>query len=159
MPNATTPVAYSCRQGEAERRWTSETSTDFLATGESTGGAFALVDECADRGMQVPLHRHEADVESFYVLEGGITFFLGRDAPGVLNGPGGFVHIPAGAVHGFRIESETARYLILTTPSHGSFYRDMTVPSLPDGSRPADTATPGGLGQKYGIEFVGPLPS
>lgn len=27
--------------------------------------------------------------------------------------------VPAGTVHGFRIESEIARYLILTSPRHG----------------------------------------
>jgi quercetin dioxygenase-like cupin family protein len=47
-----------------------ETSTFFLATGEQTGGAFCLVDERAKRGDSVPLHRHDEDMESFYVLEG-----------------------------------------------------------------------------------------
>ena len=36
---------------------------------------------------------------------------------------GTFAHLPGGTVHGFRIESETARYLIRTTPRHGRFYR------------------------------------
>ena len=42
---------------------------------------------------------------------------------------GAFVHIPAGAVHGFRIDSASARYLILTTPRHADFYRAITAPS------------------------------
>ena len=54
-----------------------ETSAYFLADGDRTGGAFALVDERANRGMSVPLHLHRDDMESFYVVEGEITFFLG----------------------------------------------------------------------------------
>lgn len=36
---------------------------------------------------------------------------------------------PGGTVHGFRIESETARYPVLTTPRHGDVYRAITLPS------------------------------
>lgn len=129
------------------------TSTFFLATGEQTGGAFALVDERATRGESVPLHRHPDDVESFYVLEGEVTFYIG-DEPGVRAGAGSFVHLPGGTVHGFRIESDVARYLILTTPRHGEFYRAITLPSpgSVEGSRIKQAS------RDYGIEFVGPLP-
>jgi hypothetical protein len=64
-------------------------------------------------------------------------------------------------VHGFRIESETARYLILTTPRHGDFYRAITLPSQPDGSPPAESIQGPQItaaSQMYGIEFVAPLP-
>lgn len=69
--------AYLYQSGEAELRWMGETSTYFLATGALTGGAFALVEERAMRGESVPLHKHSGDVESFYLLEGEISFFLG----------------------------------------------------------------------------------
>jgi quercetin dioxygenase-like cupin family protein len=150
--------AYLHQPDEAELRWMGETSTYFLATGEETEGAFALVDERAKRGMSVPLHRHQDDMESFYVLEGKVTFFIGNQ-PGVRARAGSFAHIPGGTVHGFRIESEAARYLILTTPHHGEFYRAITSPSQPDGSPPpASTEGAQGVGKEFGIEFVGPLP-
>ena len=95
--------------------------------GEQTGGAFALVDEQAKRGESVPLHLHRDDMESFYVVEGEITLFIG-DQPGVRAEAGSFAHTTGGTVHGFRIESETARYLIFTTPRHGEFYRAITCP-------------------------------
>ena len=103
--------AYLYQHEESELRWVGETSTYFLATGEQTGGAFTLVDEQAKRGESVPLHLHRDDIESFYVLEGEITLYIGDD-PGVRAGPCSFAHLPGGTVHGFRIESETARYLI-----------------------------------------------
>ena len=151
---------YVCRAGEGELRWLGETSTFFLAGGEQTGGSFALVDERAKRGESVPLHLHADDMESFYVLEGEITFYVG-DAPGVLAGAGAFVHVPGGTVHGFRVESDTARYLILTTPRHGDFYRAITTPSAPGGLPPLESIDGSVLRQaarEYGIEFVGPLP-
>lgn len=147
-------AAYLHQPGESELRWMGETSTYFLATGEQTGGAFALVDEQAKRGESVPLHLHRDDMESFYVLEGELTLFIGDDAPGVRATAGSFAHIPGGTVHGFRVESEIARYLILTTPRHGQFYRAITRFS----QGPVAGAQIREAAQEYGIEFVGPLP-
>jgi len=152
--------AYVCKPGEAELRWMGETSTNFLATGGQTGETFALVDELARHGAGAPLHRHADDMESFYVLEGEITFFVG-DGPGVTTGAGSFVHVPAGTVHGFRVSSETARYLILTTPRHGEFYRAITLPARAGGLKPLESIDESLIGKAcegYGIEFVGPLP-
>ena len=152
--------AYVYQPGEAELRWLGETSAYFLATGEETGGAFCLVDEQGVRGESVPLHRHPDDPESFYVLEGELTLYIG-DQPGVRASAGSFAHIPGGTVHGFRIESDKARYLILTTPRHGEFYRAITLASQPGGLPPAESI--GGpqikqASKEYGVEFVGPLP-
>jgi quercetin dioxygenase-like cupin family protein len=144
----------------AELRWMGETSTYFLATGAQTAETFTLVEEQAQRGETVPLHLHREDPESFYVLEGEITIYL-DEQPGTRASAGSFAHIPGGHVHGFRVESETARYLILTTPRHGQFYRDITLPSRP-GGLPALESVDGAQIKKacalYGVEFVGPLP-
>ena len=152
--------AYVFQPGEAELRWMGETSTHFLATGDATDGAFCLVDERAVRGESVPLHRHPDDMESFYVLEGELTIYIG-DEPGVRAPAGSFAHVPGGAVHGFRVESENARYLILTTPRHGEFYRAITLASQPGGRPPGESIEGPRIKQAardYGIEFIGPLP-
>jgi quercetin dioxygenase-like cupin family protein len=152
--------AYLYQPGESELRWMGETSTYFLATGEQTGEAFCLVDEQAMRGESVPLHRHPDDMESFYVLEGELTLFIG-DQPGSRAPAGSFAHIPGGTVHGFRVESEKARYLILTTARHGQFYRAITLASRPGGLPPSDSVQGSQIKQAskdYGVEFVGPLP-
>jgi quercetin dioxygenase-like cupin family protein len=152
--------AYLYQPEESELRWMGETSTYFLATGEQTGGAFTLVDEQAKRGESVPLHLHRDDIESFYVLEGEITLYVGDD-PGVRAGPGSFAHLPGGTVHGFRVDSETARYLILTTSRHGQFYRAITLPSRAGGLPPLEPIDGSQIKQaskEYGVEFVGRLP-
>jgi quercetin dioxygenase-like cupin family protein len=152
--------AYLHPPGEGELRWMGQTSTYFLATGEQTGGAFCLVDEHASRGESVPLHRHPEDMESFYVLEGELTLYLG-DQPGARAPAGSFAHLPGGTVHGFRVESGRARYLILTTPRHGQFYRAITLASRPGGLPPLDSIQGSQIEQAsrdYGVEFIGPLP-
>ena len=149
--------AYIHGPDQAEKRWMGDTFTYFLATGETTGGAFCLVDEEAVKGDSVPLHRHPDDMESFYVVEGELTIFIGDE--GVKAPAGSFAHVPGGAVHGFRVESDRARYLILTTPRHGEFYKAITRASGPGGEQPQEPAEgPKGVGKDYGIEFVGPLP-
>lgn len=144
--------AYLYQPGESELRWMGQTFTYFLATDTHTGGAFALVEEQAIGGETIPLHKHD-DVESFYILEGEISFYLNGQA-GRRGSAGAFVHIPGGTIHGFRIESAMARYLILTTPHHGEFYRAITLP-LPHAA--IDDTVIEQACQAYGIEFVGPL--
>lgn len=162
QPPAPEASAYMLQPREAELRWMGDTFTYFLATGSQTGGAFSLVDEQARRGETVPLHRHEGDPESFYVLEGEITFFLGADSrEGTRARAGSFVHVPGGTVHGFRVESETARYLILTSPRHGEFYRAITLPARPGGLPPSEPVSGGIIEDacaSFGVDFVGPLP-
>lgn len=151
---------YVLQPDQAEIRFMGSFSTQFLATGASTGGKLALVDERADKGEAVPLHRHAGDVESSYVLDGEIDFFLGGER-GVRASAGSFVHVPAGTVHGFRIVSGTARYLILTTPRHGEFNRAISMPSAADRTSTGESLPAGTIRQAtrdYEIEFVGPLP-
>jgi quercetin 2,3-dioxygenase len=152
--------AYVLQPGHAELRWMGETFTYFLATGDATDGAFCLVDEQAQRGESVPLHRHPDDMESFYVLDGELTIYI-DDQPGVRAPAGSFAHVPGGAVHGFRVESETARYLILTTPRHGEMYRAITLASRPGGQQPTESIEGSQIkqaAQDFGVEFIGPLP-
>jgi quercetin dioxygenase-like cupin family protein len=149
-----TTEAYIYQAGAGEVRWMGETSTFFLATGALTGADFGLVEERAIQGEVVPLHRHDNDSESFYVLDGEISFYLGEQ-PGQRTAAGAFVHIPKGTVHGFRIESREARYLILTTARHAEFYQAITS------SEPHAAITDAVIEQacqEYGIAFVGPLP-
>lgn len=111
---STRTMAYIRAPGQSEVRWMGETSTHFLATGNTTNDEFCLVEETAKRGESVPLHRHVDDVESFYVLEGEVTFFFDAQ-PDFRVGASSFVHLPWRRHPRLsRIESDTARYLILT---------------------------------------------
>lgn len=145
---------YSYENAESPRGWMGQYSfTDFLADGNSTAGVFGFVDEVAEHGSGPPLHTHD-DWEAFYVLEGSVKFFLGESSRTL--GAGGFAFVPGGEVHGFRVESKpNARYLIMTTPHHTEFYKEITTPS-PE-NEVSDEMLGAAVG-KYGITFVGPHP-
>lgn len=88
----------------------------FLATGEETGGMYALWEAVVPPGGGPPPHRHSREDEGFHVLEGEIVFYC--DEKRTAAGPGTFVNMPVGSRHWFTNESQTpARMLILVAPA------------------------------------------
>jgi len=100
----------------AELAAASGNRTHYLATGAQTGGKFGLYrwDMGPHRSGPDP-HFHRSITESFFVLEGRVRIYDGREW--LDTGPGDFVHVPEGGVHGFRNESgEPASMLLLFSP-------------------------------------------
>jgi len=157
----TGPTPYALGPDEGEARWGVDGAlTTVKATGEQTGGRLAVIEDVARQAGGTPLHAHREDDETFYVLEGQLTFWLG-DGPPVRAGAGSFVHVPGGAAHAFRVDSETARYLIVTTPRHGDFYQAISEPAPARVLPPAatmDMEKVEAACAAYGIEFLGPPP-
>ncbi len=83
-------------------------------SGEQTGGSFALIEETLPAGRASPYHLHHNEDETFYVLEGELTF-LG-DSKRVRGTAGSTIFLPRGQAHGFRADTP-AKILILTTPA------------------------------------------
>jgi hypothetical protein len=77
-----------------------------------------------------PLHIHDED-ESFYVLEGVATLYVGEQVVTLL--PGASFLAPRGVPHTYRAESEV-RLLVVTEGAFERFVRGV--------SRPAETLTP-----------------
>ena len=91
-------------------------SASYLATGASTNGQFGLYRWNMDSQRSGPdPHFHRSLSESFFVLAGAVRLYDGK---GWLDaGPGDFMFVPEGGVHGFRNESgEPASMLILFAP-------------------------------------------
>jgi len=88
----------------------------FLATGEQTGGKYALIEAFIPAGAGPPLHHNDNEVVTFYILDGAITVTV--DDQEILAQRGDFVQLPNGSVHTFRnIRQQPARMLILLTPA------------------------------------------
>jgi quercetin dioxygenase-like cupin family protein len=101
----------------SEPRWFLGTLVRPKLSGEQTGGRFALWEGVLPRGAAPPLHTHPQD-ETFYVLEGKLAVWVGdAGAPAVACEPGGAIFAPGGTPHTFRVESDTARVLFLSTPA------------------------------------------
>ncbi|HET7571897.1 MAG TPA: cupin domain-containing protein [Gaiellaceae bacterium] len=85
--------------------------------GEQTGGRLGLWEAVLPRGAAPPLHTHPQD-ETIYVLEGTLTTWLGEGGGESRRcGAGAVLHAPGGTPHAFRVESDTARVLFLSTPA------------------------------------------
>jgi quercetin dioxygenase-like cupin family protein len=66
------------------------------------------------------LHVHREHTDSFYVLEGELTFLLGPDGQRRTAGAGAFVAVPPNVGHGFLNASDAdARWLNLHSPDLG----------------------------------------
>jgi quercetin dioxygenase-like cupin family protein len=122
----------------------------ILATSESTGGEYGLVDmiEVA-AGDMPPLHIHHTHDEGFMLLQGRLSLFL-PDREIALH-PGEFVLAPRGVPHTYQVGDTHARWLVLSTPAgFEQFVED--VAALDDLTPEALTAT----GAVHGIEILGP---
>ena len=88
----------------------------FLASSAATGGAFGLYRWDMGPTPSGPgPHFHRTMTESFYVLTGSVQLFDG--AAWLDAGPGDFLHVPVGGIHGFRNASGApASMLLLFTP-------------------------------------------
>ncbi len=155
-----TPVPYALGSEEGEALWFFGTLLTVKAGAEQTGGRFSLVEQYAPRGMATPLHVQPEDDETFYVIEGDLTFYL-EDGQPIPASAGSFVHIPAGTPHAFQVDSETARFLDLSTPQHESFMRaagELAKERVLPPPGPPDMEKVGAAAQQYGVDIIGPPP-
>ena len=155
-------TAYTLGHEEGEALWFFGMLVTMKATAEQTGGRFLLIEELAPRGTATPLHVHPEDDESFYILEGECTFYL-EDGRPIPSSAGSFVHIPKGYVpHAFRVDSESARFLVLTRPPHERFIRAAAEPAqartLPPPEAPVDMEKVMSAARANGIVMIGPPP-
>jgi quercetin dioxygenase-like cupin family protein len=139
-----------------EALWFLGTLARMKLEGRHTGGRFALWEGVFPRGAAPPLHTHPQD-ETFYVLEGELTAWIVEPELAQENsdpsvwaksrarrcGIGAVLFAPARTPHTFRVESDTARMLFVSTPAGiEDFVRGLAEPAQwpwlqppPDGPR------------------------
>ncbi len=165
MTDATdTRTPYAQDADQAEALWCLGELQTVLAAAEQTGEVFSLVEHEARAGHAPPWHRQPRDDETFYVLAGEITFWAETaERPFRRACAGGVVFIPRGTPHAFRVETETARWLTVSTPGgHERFYRASGDPAgqrtLPPASEP-DMPKVAAAAAEHDVELLGPPPS
>lgn len=85
----------------------------ILISGEQTNGTFAVIEMSVPPGAGPVPHSHPDFEESFYVLEGEVTFK--SEAGEYRAGKGAFVSIPkGGVVHHFKNKSDQPAKLLCT---------------------------------------------
>jgi quercetin dioxygenase-like cupin family protein len=126
--------------GEGEQLWFVGTLATIRVPGEAVGDRYALIEFLFPRGASPPRHTHPQD-ESYIVLDGWLTLQAGERRFEL--GPGGTAAVPMGVAHTFRVDSETARVLVLSTPAGlERFVRDGSVPAAAAALPPADAPRP-----------------
>jgi quercetin dioxygenase-like cupin family protein len=160
--DALTP--YAVLGGEAEALWFFGELQHVLASREQTGERFCVVEHAGPQGLSPPWHRQPGDDETFYVLDGEMTFWVSEPRePFCRCGPGSLVFVPRGTPHSFQIASARARWLSIGTPAgHERFYRaggePATERTLPP-PRVPEMATVETAGRAHGVELLGPPPA
>ncbi len=84
----------------------------YLSTGDSTGGLFGLYRwEMSGSPGGPAAHFHRTITESFYILDGEVTIFDGRQW--AVTHSGDYVYVPAGGLHGFRNDSGSPASMLI----------------------------------------------
>ena len=90
-------------------------NVEFLArTADTPRFNFVIIEIAA--GRELEQHVHDEEDDSFYILEGEMTFLFGDESAAAP--PGTFVLAPPGVVHGFRNDGkEPVRMLNFHAPA------------------------------------------
>lgn len=137
--------------------WFGELATIKLPA-EATGGAFSLVEVEAPAGLEVPLHVHHREDETFIVTAGTAEFTIGEErveatAGSVLYGPRGVPHGyvagPAGALIHYVFTPGGFEGFV---PDTGEPARSRTVP--PAGRGEPDSERLEAAVARYGVELI-----
>ena len=163
MSTQTANKSYRLASGEglADVWWKTGRIT-VKAGPDETGNAFSQFEVDDPRGSGPPLHVHHTEDETFYVLEGQVTMFVGDERVDLEAGD--YCFGPRGIPHAYLIRSERARMLVTISPSGSEqLFVSLGVP-VTSAEPPTDTVMPqmdemARLFAGYGAEILGPPPS
>jgi quercetin dioxygenase-like cupin family protein len=143
----------------AEPLWFTDHLVHIHVDGGTSDGSLGLIEERGRRGDMPPLHVHHRDDETFYVIDGELSLFAAGRQLTLAAGEAAFA--PRDVPHTYRVESDEARWLVITTPAgFESFVRNVSEPApadeLPEAGRPFDPAVLAQAAAEVGIELLGP---
>jgi quercetin dioxygenase-like cupin family protein len=98
-------------------------SIRVLASGTDTGGAYEVFELSGPRESGPPLHSHPWS-EAYVMLEGEVEVTIADNK--MMTTPGCFANVPAGTLHTYKILSEGARFIVITSPAGaGDFFTEL----------------------------------
>jgi len=156
------PIVRHRDEGQAD--WSLNALIVTKASAGETGGTYELLEHLITSAANSPMHVHTDEEEAFYLLDGEIEVEV--DGERLHARPGSFVLVPRGAVHRFRVLTETARVLTITSSPCGApgggtaaFFHAVgepaSAPVLPVPA-PPDLPTVASVAARCGIELLGP---
>lgn len=132
----------------------------FLAEGKDTEGRYSVILMEERKGLEPPPHIHSQEDETFYVLEGEVSYFIEDQV--IHATPGTYVYAPRGIQHTYALKTEEAKVLVSTYPAgFDKFVRELSVPvpeqlpPIPDGPPSAEEVEKLiKIAAKHGIEII-----
>lgn len=126
----------------------------FKVLGDSTNGAYSLIEETLLDPDGPPMHVHDREEEAFYVLQGRGAFVVDDHRREL--GAGDFVIVQRGAPHALaQVGDEELRMLVITSPAGlERFFADVQQREAAGG--PMDEEGVVQLALEYGTRIVGP---
>lgn len=126
----------------------------FKAVGTDTQGRLSIMERTLPPGGRMPPpHRHQANDEAYFVLDGEVEFRVGEDVVHGTNGT--FILVTAGEVHTFGNTSEaSARLLVLHAPALDQYFEELEL--LWAGASPPDHESELELMKRHGMEPSSP---
>jgi quercetin dioxygenase-like cupin family protein len=135
----------------------------FLAVSDDTNGKYAMWEAIVLPGGGPPPHVHSREEESFYILEGEITFSFGEGR--LVASAGTFANVSVGTLHSFKNETNRpAKMLISVAPAGLEEMFFEVGQSVPTGTTTASPPTKEeietflAVAPRYGIEIRLPHP-
>lgn len=150
------PEPYVAQASEQQQlEWLNGANLAVLLDTETTGGQLMMGRFTHKQGDATPYHLHHNEDEMFLLLSGTAKVWC-DDIEHDL-GEGGVVFLPRGIPHAYRITSESADLLMITTPPgleamFRGIGRDKSTPR-PDGFEIKPNPE---LVARFGNEIVGP---
>ena len=155
------PYRLAAGEGLADVWWKTGRIT-VKAGPDETNNAFSQFEVDDPRGSGPPLHVHHNEDETFYILEGQVTLFVGAEQIDLEAGD--YCFGPRGVPHAYHVRSERARMLVTISPSGSEqLFVSLGVP-VTGAEPPTDTVMPplpemARLFAAHGAEILGPPPS
>ncbi len=113
----------------------------WLATGESTGGQFAMFEAKALPGFEPPPHTHLNEDETYYILEGELWLKVGDKE--ITARKGDFVFLPKNVQHEFKIMSNMLHCHVGLYPAGlEEYFIELTQPATTPDIPPVSSAPP-----------------
>ena len=145
---------------ETTTQWFIDELASAVADVSERPAQTALIERTAPEGAMPPLHIRD-EAETYRVLEGEVKFFIGDEV--VPAGAGDVVVAAEGAPRTFRVESEDARWLVLTRVSSLERYLDFNRAVIEPVAVPVrgwpsveEFAALSSISAVNGIELLGP---
>ncbi len=133
------------RGDEGRKAWAMGVQVTLRAMDEATGGSYAMFEDLVPPGVSNPAHVHTREVETWYVLDGELDWFIGDR--GLKARAGDFLRAPSGVPHRSGNSGDRPARMLLTYAPAGfeqRFWRSAPRPDRARLRRSRPTATRSG---------------